>query len=400
MMNHGMDQARLDRIRPWMQGWVDDGRLAGLSVLVHRRGQTVLEACTGEADAGQPWAPDTVVRLYSMTKPLASAALLMLYEEGRFQLDDPIARVIPAFAEMRVWDGGEDPWSTTPAERPITYRQLLTHTSGLTYGFMQATPVDALYREHEVDPQLATGTLEALVDRLATLPLLAQPGTRWNYSVATDVVGRLVEIHAGQPFDAFLHERILAPLGMHDTSFTVRADQRPRWAANHVRGRDGLAKRLPPELADDMFTTRRLPSGGGGLVGTAPDYLRFCRMLLAGGVLDGTRILGRKTVQLMTANHLHAPPDNNMAALGTARFSESTYEGIGFGLGVSVMLDPARAQILGTPGEIAWGGAASTAFWIDPAEDLIVILLTQLTPSSTYPIRRQLRVLTYAALAD
>ncbi len=405
MSTDGMDQTRLERIRPWMQSWIDDGRLAGLSVLVHHRGRTVLEASAGDADTGQPWASDTVVRLYSMTKPLASAALMTLYEEGRFQLDDPIARVLPAFADMRVWDGSEDPWSTTPADRPITYRQLLTHTSGLTYGFMQATPVDALYRDRGLDPQLAPGTLEQLVDGLAAMPLLAQPGTRWNYSVATDVVGRLVEIHAGQPFDAFLHDRILAPLGMTDTGFAVRPDQRPRWAANHVRGRDGQAKRLPPELADDMFTTPRLPSGGGGLVGTAPDYLRFCRMILGagegqGGTLDGTRILGRKTVQLMTANHLHAPPDNDMAALGTARFSESTYEGIGFGLGFSVMLNPARAQILGTPGEVAWGGAASTAFWIDPAEDLIVILLTQLTPSSTYPLRRQLRVLTYGALAD
>ena len=396
----GLDPARLERIGAWMRRWVASGRLAGMSVLVHRRGHAAFGACAGLADRerGLPMAPDTVVRLYSMTKPLTSVALMMLYEEGLFQLDDPIGAVLPYFADMRVWAGeGRDP---VPAERPITYRDLLTHTSGLTYGFMNATPVDAMYREAGVDFQTAALSLGDVVQRAAALPLLAQPGTRWNYSIATDVLGHLIATLSGQPFDVFLSERVLRPLGMNETGFHVRDDQRARFAANYAPGKDEGGEDGRAVLLDDPATSRflepRLPSGGGGLVGTAGDYMRFCRFLLGGGELDGVSLLGRKTVSLMMSNHL----DGDMAAMGQTRFSESTYTGIGFGLGFSVMLDPARAQIVGTPGECAWGGAASTAFWVDPAEDLAVVFLTQLTPSSTYPIRRELRVLTYAALVD
>ncbi len=391
----GVDPVRLAKIGGWMQRWIDSGRLAGASVLVHRRGRTVYAGHAGLADRerGLPMASDTVVRLYSMTKPLTSVALMMLYEDGLFQLDDPVASVLPEFAEMRVWAGeGRDP---VPAERGITYRDLLTHTSGLTYGFMNATPVDAMYRDTGVDFQTSDFTLGEVVAKAAALPLLAQPGTRWNYSVATDVAGHLVAVLSGQPFDVFLRERVLAPLRMGETGFAVRDDQRPRFAANYARGQDGAAALLD-DPATSIFLTRRLPSGGGGLVGTGENYLRFCRFLLGGGELDGVRLLGRKTVELMMSNHL----DGDMAAMGQARFSESTYTGIGFGLGFSVMLDPARAQIVGTPGECAWGGAASTAFWVDPAEDLAVVFLTQLTPSSTYPVRRELRVLVYSALVD
>ena len=389
----GLDPGRLDRIGAWMRGWIASGRLAGMSALVHRRGQTAYHAYEGLADRerGLPMAADTVVRLYSMTKPLTSVALMMLYEEGLFQLDDPIHAVLPCFADMRVWAGdGRDP---VPAERPITYRDLLTHTSGLTYGFMNATAVDAMYRDAGVDFQTAAATLGEVVERAAALPLLAQPGTRWNYSIATDVLGHLVATLSGQPFDAFLSERVLGPLGMGDTGFRVREDQRARFAANYARGDDGGAVLLD-DPATSRFLEARLPSGGGGLVGTAGDYMRFCRFLLGQGELDGVRLLGRKTVALMMTNHL----DGDMAAMGQARFSESSYTGIGFGLGFSVMLDPARAQIVGTAGECAWGGAASTAFWVDPAEDMAVVFLTQLTPSSTYPIRRELRVLSYAAV--
>ncbi len=389
------DQSRLDRITGWMDGWIESGRLAGMSVLVHRRGRTAYHLCAGHADRerGLAMAPDTVVRIYSMTKPLTSVALMMLYEEGRFQLDDPIARVLPCFADMRVYAGeGREP---VPAERQITYRDLLTHTSGLTYGFMQATPVDAMYREAGVDFQTSPLSLGEVVEKAATLPLLSQPGSQWNYSIGTDVLGHLVGLHSGQPFDRFLTERVLQPLGMTDTGFRVTEAQRPRFAANYGRGEDGAAV-LSDDPATSIFLTSRLPSGGGGLVGTAPDYLRFCRFLLGRGALDGTRLLGRKTVALMMSNHL----DGDMAAMGQPRFSESTYTGIGFGLGFSVMLDPARAQIVGTPGECAWGGAASTAFWVDPAEDLAVVFFTQLSPSSTYPVRRELRVLTYASLLD
>ena len=386
-----LDPARLARIDPWMQGWVDSGRLAGMSVMVHHRGETAWFGCNGAADRERalPMAPDTVVRLYSMTKPLTSVALMILYEEGRFQLDDPIAAILPCFATMRV----QSDKTTTPADRPITYRDLLTHTSGLTYGFHHATPVDALYRDTGVDFQTADATLAEIVERAAALPLVHQPGTAWNYSIATDVIGHLVALHAKQPFDAFLADRVLRPLRMLETGFRVTDAQRPRFAANYARGEHGAATLLD-DPATSRFLTARLPSGGGGLVGTIGDYMRFCRFLLGRGTLEGARLLGRKTVALMMSNHL----GGDMAAMGQARFSESSYAGIGFGLGFSVMLDPAAAQIVGTPGECAWGGAASTGFWVDPAEDLAVILFTQLTPSSTYPLRRELRVLTYAAL--
>ena len=297
---------------------------------------------------------------------------------------------------MRVFTGGSRTKpETVPAVRDICFRDLLTHTSGLTYGFMEATPVDAMYRDAGVDFQTSELSLAEVVEKAARLPLLAQPGTAWNYSIATDVLGRLVEVISGQPFDVFLRERVLAPLGMHETAFQIAPNQLPRFAACYTKGADGAAT-----LLDDPPTSRylksHLPSGGGGLVSTIDDYLQFCRFMLNRGELNGVRLLGRKTVELMTANHLRG----DMADMGQARFSESTYTGIGFGLGFSVMLDPARAQIVGTPGEFAWGGAASTAFWVDPKEEIAVVLFTQLAPSSTYPIRRELRVLTYSAVID
>jgi CubicO group peptidase (beta-lactamase class C family) len=394
----GLSSARLEKIGPWMRRLVDERKLAGLSVAVLRRGELAYVAATGLADIarGVPFARDTLTRIYSMTKPLTSAAVMLLYEDGHFQLDDPIARFLPAFASMRVFAGGSrlKP-ETVPAARAITFRDLLTHTSGLTYAFMDATAVDAMYRDAGIDFQTSDRSLAELVDRAATLPLLAQPGAEWNYSIATDVLGRLVEVISGQPFDLFLRERVLAPLGMRDTGFRVTDAMQPRLAALYTRGADG-APTLMDDVPTSIFLQSRLPSGGGGLVSTLDDYLRFCHFMLNKGELYGARLLGRKTVELMTTNHLRG----DMAAMGQPRFSEASYEGIGFGLGFSVMLDPARAQILGTPGEYAWGGAASTAFWIDPAEDMAVVLLTQLLPSSSYPIRRELRVLTYQAVID
>ena len=394
----GLSAARLAKIGPWMQRLVDDRKLAGLSVAVLRRGELAYCAATGLADIARdvPFTRETLVRIYSMTKPLTSTAILMLYEDGHFQLDDSIARFLPCFASRRVFTGGSRARpETEPAARDITFRDLLTHTSGLTYGFMDATALDSLYRETGVDFQMSDLTLAEVVEKAAALPLLAQPGTQWNYSVATDVLGRLVEVISGQPFDVFLQSRVLGPLGMHETGFRVTDAQLPRFAALYTRGADGT-----PALMDDVptsiFRKSRLPSGGGGLLSTLDDYLRFCRFILNKGELSGVRLLGRKTVELMTANHLRG----DLADMGQPRFSESSYAGIGFGLGFSVMLDPARAQILGTPGEVAWGGAASTAFWIDPAEDMAVVMLTQLLPSSSWPIRRELRVLTYQAVVD
>jgi CubicO group peptidase (beta-lactamase class C family) len=395
----GLCSRRIERVAQWMQRQVADGRLSGIEVMIDRRGRTAFHRCHGKRDLARnaDAAPDTIYRIYSMTKPLTSVAAMMLYEEGRFLLDDPVARYLPEFAGQRVFTGGGyGAVVTEPAVRDITFRDLLTHTSGLTYGFMQATPVDAIYRAQKIELPGAVEPLGDIVARLAKVPLIARPGQEWNYSISTDVLGHLVAVISGQPFDAFLRERILRPLGMVDTDFFVPCDKVQRFAANYDRGPDGRLR-----LIDDPETSRFLspptaPSGGGGLTGTARDYMRFCRMLLAGGVHGSERLLGRKTVELMTMNHL----DGDMAAMGQPRFAESNYYGIGFGLGFSVVLDPARAQIVGSPGECAWGGMASTAFWIDPKEDLAVVMMTQLTPSSTYPIRRELRVLTYQAIVD
>lgn len=395
----GLSAARLGRVRDWMRLQVEQKRLAGLSVLVARRGQRAFFETCGQADmaSGRPLAEDTIFRIYSMTKPLTSVAIMMLYEEGRFQLDDPIARFLPAFADMRVYvAGSRGAFQSVPAARPITFRDLLTHTSGLTYGFMEAHPIDGMYREAGIDFQTAETSLADLVGRVAAFPLLSQPGSAWNYSIATDVLGYLVEVISGRPFDEFLRERVIRPLGMVDTDFHVHAGKEQRLAANHGRSGSGALKLIDDPEKSRYLKPRAVCSGGGGLVSTASDYARFCQMMLNMGELDGVRLLGRKTVELMTSNHL--PGD--MAAMGQPRFSESTYTGIGFGLGFSVMLDPARAEIVGTPGEYAWGGAASTAFWIDPKEEMYVILLTQLMPSSTWPLRRELRVLTYQSIVD
>jgi CubicO group peptidase (beta-lactamase class C family) len=343
---------------------------------------------------------EAIFRIYSMSKPITSVAVMMLYEQGRLQLDDPVHAFIPSWKNQRVFVSGNHPtFVTAPPARPMTIRDLLTHTSGLTYGFMERTNVDAAYRKLGVADRARPGdTLQTMVDTLAELPLEFSPGTRWNYSVATDVLGYVVEVVSGQRFDAFLHDHILAPLGMVDTGFTVAEAQLPRFACNYERQRDG-SLRLIDAPQTSQYRTCSLFSGGGGLVATAGDYFRFTAMLRQRGELDGVRLLGRKTVELMTRNHLPGGQDLTQLAF-PGLFTETAYAGVGFGLGFSVMLDPARAQIVGTPGEYAWGGAASTAFWVDPGEDLIFIFMTQLMPSSSYPLRRELRTLTYAALVD
>ena len=395
----GFSSARLARIEAWMRQQIDIGRLPGVEVMINRKGRTAFHKCVGQQDVARnkPASPDTIYRIYSMTKAMTSTAIMMLYEDGRFQLDDPISKFIPAFANQRVYAGGGfGAVQSEPAVRDITFRDLLTHTSGLTYGFMQANPVDATYRAQKLELPGTDMTLTEFADKVAKVPLIAQPGKEWNYSVATDILGALVAVIAKQPFDQFLRERVIKPLGMVDTDFHVPADKIGRFAACYVRGPDGK-----PALQDDPESSRFLkapmaPSGGGGLVSTARDYMRFTQMLLNRGALGNVRLLGRKTVELMTLNHL----DGDMAAMGQPRFGESNFHGIGFGLGFSVTLDPAKAQISGSPGEYAWGGMASTAFWNDPKEDLSVVMMTQLMPSSTYPIRRELRVLSYQALVD
>jgi CubicO group peptidase (beta-lactamase class C family) len=382
-----------------MRQQVSGGRLAGIEVMINRRGHTMFHRCHGKRDLSRnvDATPETIYRIYSMTKPLTAVAAMMLYEEGRFQLDDPISRHLPEFAGQRVFTGGGyGAVATEPAVRDITFRDLLTHTSGLTYGFMQATPVDAIYRTQKLELPGSEEPLDAIMARLARVPLVAQPGAEWNYSISSDVLGHLVAVISGQSFEHFLRERILRPLGMADTDFFVPSDKVDRFAANYEKGPDGRPRLLEAPEASRFLKPPKSPSGGGGLVGTARDYMRFCQMLLERGVFGSERLLGKKTVELMTMNHLNG----DMAAMGQPRFAESNYHGIGFGLGFSVMLDPARAQIVGSPGEFAWGGMASTAFFVDPQEDMAAVMMTQLTPSSTYPIRRELRVLAYQSIVD
>ncbi|MFV0259109.1 MAG: serine hydrolase domain-containing protein [Acidimicrobiales bacterium] len=407
----GLDPDRLQRIDRFIaEQYLDTGKFPGFTLLVSRRGRIGHLSTQGfrSVETGAPMTPDTLVRIYSMSKPITSVAMLTLYEQGKYRLDQPVADFIPSWADLRVWsDGNPTAYSTTYPERLMTIRDLFTHTSGLTYAWMQRHPVDALYREKGVD---AEHKLEDWVEILAELPLLFSPGSQWSYSVATDVLGRLVEVISGRPFDQYLREAIFEPLGMSDTGFWVDDDRADRFASNYCvpalspfgvpPGAEGSKKVLLDDGGQDS-QFRKPPvfqSGGGGLVSTIADYHRFTQMLLQGGALEGNRVLGPKTIRYATQNHL--PGGKDLADMGQAVFSETNYDGVGFGLGFSVVLDPSEAQVIASPGEFAWGGAASTLFWIDPAEELAVIGLTQLMPSSAYPIRAQLRPMIYAALTD
>ena len=395
-MTNGFVASRLARIAQHIDGYVEAGRLPGALCLVSRGGEEAFFHACGlrDVERRRPMQRDTVVRLYSMTKPIASVALMMLYEEGRFQLDDPVSRTIPAWRDLAVFDGGDAKrYAVRPPDAPLAIKHLLTHTAGLTYGFAGDHPVDALYR----DAKVADGTLAQMAEKLAALPLKFSPGTRWNYGVSTDVCGYLVERFSGTTLDRFVAERIAAPLKMADSGFQVAENAAERLAAcyRHVAP-GGYGLQDDPESSRYLGPPRFL-SGGGGMVGTLDDYHRFALMLLRKGELGGQRLLGRKTVEHMTANHL--PGNRDLAAMGQPVFSETPYEGIGFGLGFSVVVDPAAANVLDSPGEFAWGGAASTYFWVDPVEEVIAVFLTQLLPSSTYPIRRELKTLVYQALA-
>ena len=335
-----------------------------------------------------------------MTKPITSVAAMMLYEEGAFELKDPVSRFIPAFADVRVHRSGSalNP-VTEPASEPVRIWHLLTHTSGLTYGFHHATPVDAMYRaagfEWGAPPQL---DLAGCCDAWACIPLLFQPGTEWNYSVSTDVLGRVVEAASGQTLDRFLAERILGPLDMTDTAFHVEEGEHDRLATLYSAS---PKTRLPVRnevMGAAVRSAPRYLSGGGGMVSSAGDYHRFTQMLLGGGQLDGVRLLSPRTVAYMASNHL--PGGADLEQFGRPLFAETSFDGVGFGLGFSVVLDPVKNKVLSSAGEYAWGGAASTAFWVDPAEEITALFLTQLLPSSTHPIRPQLKQLVYQAIVD
>ena len=400
----GFDPKRLDRIPEFFSSYVDQGKLPGLAMLVARHGEVAHFSWQGQRyrEEELPVEPDTIFRIYSMTKPICSLALMMLHEEGRFELTHEVSRYLPEFKDVAVWDGGSvEEFKTRPAAREITVRDLLTHTSGLTYGFMQVHPVDALYRKAGLNGGFTDKiSLAESMTRLAEIPLLFSPGEAWSYSLATDVCGRLVEVLSGETLDVFLENRIFKPLGMVDTGFHVPEEKWSRFAANYEKNPQTKEVRLidKPDASSIYAAPRAYLSGGGGLVSTISDYYRFCQMCLNGGELEGTRLVSRKTLALMTMNHL--PGQQTMKEMDKSAFSETGMDGMGFGLGFSVLVNEADAQATGSLGNYSWGGAASTYFWIDPVEKITAILMTQLMPSRAYPLRPQLQQLVYAALAD
>ena len=395
----GMNAAQLERIAEHLESrYVAPGKIPGCVTAVLRRDRLAYLHVAGERDRerGLPMGVDTLFRIYSMTKPLTSIALMTLWEQGRFTLDDPVQRFIPEWRELRVRTGGSWPaFETRAAQRPMRVRDLLMHTSGLTYDFLYASNIDAAYRELGVGRPAPGYTLEDMAQQLADLPLEFSPGERWNYSLATDVLGLLIQRISGQPFDAYLRQTLFEPLDMRDTVFSPREDQLPRFAACYTRD-DGKHLVLQDDPQRSRYRDRSFYSGGGGLLSTARDYLRFCRMLARGGTLDGQRIIGRKTLDLMVANHL--PGGQDLAGLSVSGFSETHNEGVGFGLGFACKTDPVRNGFPASAGTYYWGGLASTLFWIDPAEELIVLFFTQLIPSGTFNFRGQLEALVYAAL--
>ena len=396
----GMCSQRLARLDRFIHDkYIAPGKLPCAQVVVARQGQVVHQSVLGHAslEDGTPMREDTMVRIYSMTKPITSVAFMMLVEEGLVALDDPVHRFIPAWKDLGVYVAGQPgAYQTRPTDAPMRMIDLLRHTAGLTYGFQLRTTVDAAYRKARLEPFEQTGGLQGFVDALAQVPLEFSPGTAWNYSVATDVLGYLVGKISGVPFDQFLQQRILGPLGMVDTAFHVDDDKAARFAQCYLQGAEG--KLTPLTTGRNFRQPTTCASGGGGLVSTAADYLRFCEAMRNGGALGDVRLLGPKTVALMRANHL--PDGRDLADLSVSLFSEATYRGVGFGLGFAMTTDVARTGIAGSLGEYWWGGAASTAFWIDPVEDLSVVFLTQFMPSSLYPIRRELRTMVNAAVID
>ena len=396
----GLSSQRLARLDRFLKSrYVDTGKLAGTLTLVARRGELAWTGVTGQMDRerGKPMREDTIFRIYSMTKPITSVAFMMLMEEGKVALDEPVHRHIPEWRDLGVFVAGvPGAFQTKRPARPMLIVDLLRHTSGLTYGFQARTNVDAAYRKLGIGVLEKTALpLDGMIAALAKIPLEFSPGEAWNYSVSTDVLGYLVGKLSGMPFEEFLKTRIFDPLGMVDTAFEVPPEKAERFAACY-----GFNEKQEVVLQDDPAKSAYLKppafvSGGGGLVGTAQDYLKFCQMLLNGGEANGTRFLSPKTIELMTLNHL--PGGQELMAMSRSLFSESGNEGVGFGLGFATVLDRAATMTPGNTGEYYWGGAASTAFWIDPKDELIAVFMTQFIPSNTYPIRKELRTLIYSA---
>lgn len=399
----GLDPRRLDRITTHFAKYVDDGRLPGWHIAVTRGGKTVYNTTYGHADVenGKPIAGDTVYRVYSMTKPICAVAALILWEEGLFEMRDQVKWFIPSFADQKVFRSGT---VTAPRFDPVTEPMemwhLFSHTAGMTYGFVHSNPVDQMYRNAGFEWGVPRGaSLAEICDMLAALPLMFQPGTEWAYSMSIDVLGRVVEILSGMSLGEFMRTRIFEPLGMVDTAFHCPADKADRLAALYVPNPADNRRRVRADaMGAGALVQQPADLGGGGLVSTMSDYMKFAEMLRGGGQSNGTRILSPRTVEFMASNHL--PGNADLTAFGRPLFSETAFDGVGFGLGVSVTLDPVAAKVPGSAGDYGWGGAASTNFTVDPKEDLVYTIMTQLLPSSSWPLRPQLKQLVHQALVD
>lgn len=403
-VGYRLDQARLERLTELLQGgYVDTGRIAGCQLLVAQHGNLAYQRNFGlmDREAGRYVADDTIFRIYSMTKPITAVALMMLYERGLFQLDQPIARFVPAFSKPRVWVSGEGAqMQTRPASRGITFRDLLTHTSGLTYGgelpgIGAQHPVDETYLSTGIRSLSGKDRADVFLEKIGQMPLRFDPGTQWMYSLASDVCGALVEIISDQPFADFLADNIFDPLGMVDTGFCVPAGDLARFAAPYFRSPSKKLHRIDDGANPLWRSPPVFASGGGGLVSTARDYLRFCEMLRLGGALEGERILSPRTLDLMVRNHL--PQNGDLRALATDLFPDVDMAGLGFGLGFAMTRDQIEAGWLSAH-DFFWSGAASTFFWVDPIEGICVVFMTQLMPAGTFDFRGQIKSIIYSSL--
>jgi CubicO group peptidase (beta-lactamase class C family) len=396
----GFDAARLARIPAHLKStYLDTGRLPHAALLVGRGDEIAMLSLQGEARPGEALKEDAIFRIASMSKPITSIAFMQLVEEGKLALSDPVTKVIPEWKDLGVFvaGGGNVPFVSRPAAAPMRMIDLLRHTSGLTYGFQERTPIDAAYRAARLEA-FSGPDLEELIAILAGIPLQFDPGSSWNYSISTDILGAIIQRIDDRPLDEAIAARVTVPLGMTDTHFQVPADKLDRVPDCHAFDRERLMKPYDPGATSAWGRPPRQLSGGGGMASTLSDYHRFCRMLLDRGTLDGARVIGRKTLALMTANHL--PGGGDLTQHSTALFSEAENAGVGFGLGFATTLDPAKTMVPGSAGDFYWGGMFSTAFFVDPVEDLIMIFMTQLMPSSTYPVRREIKTMIHAALAD
>ena len=391
---------RLARIPAFIKAkYLDSGKLPHAALLIGRGDEIAHLSLQGDARAGEPLKEDAIFRIASMTKPITSIIFMQLVEEGKVALAHSVESILPEFKGLGVFvsGGGNAPFVTRPPLTKMTMVDLLRHTSGLTYGFQERNPMDAAYRKLRLDDFQGKRTLDEFVAELAKIPLQFDPGTCWNYSVSTDVLGAVIQRIEGKPLDQIFEERLFGPLGMGDTSFFVppeKADRIPDCFHYHPS-----ETKVPFDSGDGSRWAKPGPylSGGGGLCSTLADYHRFCRMLLNGGALDGVQVISPKTLELMTANHL--PGGKDLTEVSQSLFSEADNAGIGFGLGVAVTMTPHTTLVPGSEGEFYWGGMFSTAFFVDPVEDIIMIVMTQLMPSSTYPIRREIKTMLYAAMA-